>query len=109
MTLLVRNEEDILADQLRAHYALGVDAVIAIDNNSTDATPEILRELARDHELHIWHEPSNQFEQSAWVTRMARHAVELGADWVINADADEFHWPEAGTLKDVFAAVPERY
>ena len=109
MTLLVRNEEDILADQLRAHYALGVDAVIATDNNSSDATPEILREFARDHELHIWHEPSNAYEQSAWVTRMARHAVELGADWVINADADEFHWPEAGTLKDVFAAVPERY
>jgi hypothetical protein len=109
MTLLVRNEEDILADQLRLHYALGVDAVIVTDNDSTDATPEILRELARDHELHIWNEPSNGYEQSAWVTRMARQAVELGADWVINADADEFHWPEAGTLKDVFAAVPERY
>jgi hypothetical protein len=109
MTLLVRNEEDILADQLRLHYALGVDAVIAIDNDSSDATPEILREFARDHELHIWHEPSDEFDQSAWVTRMARHAVELGADWVINADADESHWPEAGTLKDVFAAVPERY
>ena len=109
MTLLVRNEEDILADQLRLHYALGVDAVIVTDNDSTDATPEILREFARDHELHIWHEPSNAYEQSEWVTRMARHAVQLGADWVINADADEFHWPEAGTLKDVFAAVPERY
>jgi hypothetical protein len=109
MTLLVRNEEDILADQLHLHYALGVDAVVATDHNSTDATPEILRELARDHELHIWHEPANTYEQSAWVTRMARQAVVLGADWVINADADEFHWPEAGTLKDVFAAVPERY
>jgi glycosyl transferase family 2 len=109
MTLLVRNEADILADQLRLHYALGVDAVIVTDNASTDATPEILREFARDHELHIWPEPSNDFEQSAWVTRMARQAVELGADWVINADADEFHWPEVGTLKDVFAAVPERY
>lgn len=109
MTLLVRNEEDILADQLRLHYALGVDAVIVTDNDSSDATPEILREFARDHELHIWHEPSNAYEQSEWVTRMARHALELGADWVINADADEFHWPEAGTLKDVFAAVPERY
>ena len=109
MTLLVRNEEDILADQLRLHYALGVDAVIVTDNNSTDATPEILRALAHDHELHIWHEPANTYEQSAWVTRMARQAAELGADWVINADADEFHWPEAGTLKDVFTAVPERY
>jgi hypothetical protein len=109
MTLLVRNEEDILADQLRLHYALGVDAVIATDHASTDATPEILREFARDHELHIWHEAGDDYRQPAWVTRMARQAVELGADWVINADADEFHWPKAGTLKDVLAAVPERY
>jgi hypothetical protein len=109
MTLLVRNEEDILADQLRLHYALGVDAVIATDHASTDATPEVLREFTRDHELHIWHEAGDDYRQPAWVTRMARQAVDLGADWVINADADEFHWPEAGTLKDVLAAVPERY
>ena len=40
---------------------------------------------------------------------MARRAAELGADWVINADADEFHWPAAGTLAEVFAAVPAEY
>ena len=36
-------------------------------------------------------------------------ATELGADWVLNADADEFWWPQGSGLKDVLAAVPERY
>lgn len=109
MTLLVRNEEDIVLDQLRLHFALGVSAAIVMDNGSTDSTGEILREFARDHEVHLLHQPSDRYEQSSWVTEMARMAVSLGADWVINTDADEFHWPRYGTLPEVFAAVPDRF
>ena len=28
-------------------------------------------------------------------------ATELGADWVIHSDADEFWWPRGESLKDV--------
>ena len=50
------------------------------------------------------------YTPGAWVNEMARRAcLEHGADWVIHADADEFWWPQAGALKDVLAAVPERF
>jgi hypothetical protein len=35
--------------------------------------------------------------------------IEHGADWVINNDADEFWWPNIGTLKDTFDNIPQEY
>jgi hypothetical protein len=110
MTLLVRDEEDILEANLRYHLARGVDFIVATDNNSTDATPEILETFARQGRLRVLHEEGETWHQEEWVTRMARlAATEHGADWVINNDADEFWWPRVGSLKDAFAAVPDRF
>lgn len=110
MTVLVKNEADILDAQLAFHLNAGVDYVIATDHSSTDGTREILERYARDGYLRIASVPEGPIRQSEWVTEMARQAAtELGADWVINADADEFWWPRGGTLKDIFAGVPRRF
>ena len=110
MTLLVRDEADILDAQIAFHLHAGVDFVIATDNRSTDGSTEILERYERAGVLHLIRELGDDMRQSEWVTRMARLAATgFDADWVLHADADEFWWPRGGSLKDVLATVPERY
>lgn len=112
MTLLVRNEEDIIDANLRYHLNQGVDFVIATDHGSTDGTPQILEAYARAGHLRLMHAAHERLETTQWdvATRMGRLAAsEYEADWVINNDADEFWWPVTGTLKDAFAGIPERF
>ena len=110
MTLLARNEADIVDAQIAFHLNAGVDFVVATDNRSNDGTAEILERYERDGHLHLIRESADDMQQARWVTRMARlAATEFGADWVINSDADEFWWPRDGSLKDIFASVPRRF
>ena len=109
LTLLAKNEADVVDANLAYHLAAGVDLVVATDNGSTDGTLEILERYERRGVLHLIREPSSDFRQGEWVTRMARRAAELGAEWVINADADAFWWPRAGDLKEALARLPDRY
>ncbi|MCZ7589036.1 MAG: glycosyltransferase family 2 protein [Gaiella sp.] len=110
MTLLVRDEADIVDAQIAYHLHAGVDVVVATDNRSEDSTTEILERYAREGVLHLIREPGDDLRQTEWVTRMARlAATELGADWVINTDADEFWHARGASLKDLLGAVPDRF
>jgi Glycosyl transferase family 2 len=110
MTLLARDEADIVEHWLDFHLGAGADFVVATDNRSQDGTTEILERYARDGHVHLIREPGEDLRQDEWVTRMARlAATDFGADWVINSDADEFWWPRGESLGDVLAAVPDRY
>ena len=110
MTLLVRDEADIVDAQIAFHLDSGVDFVIATDNRSEDGTTEILERYTREGHLHVIRERGEDLRQTEWVTRMARlAATEFGADWVLNSDADEFWWPRGGDFREVFAAVPESF
>jgi len=110
MTLLVRDEADIVDAQIAFHLDAGIDFVVATDNRSQDATTDILERYAREGHLHLIREPGDDLRQSEWVTRMARlAATDFGADWVLNTDADEFWWPRGGDFRALFAAVPSRF
>ena len=107
MTLLVRNEADIVQANIEYHLAQGVDYVITTDHGSNDGTSEILREYERMGVAKILRDDGEGHHQSDRVTRMVEIArLGHGADWVINNDADEFWWPLVGNLRDVFTAIP---
>jgi Glycosyl transferase family 2 len=110
LTVIARDEADIIDENIRFHLNAGVDFVIATDNRSQDGTTEILESYAREGQLHLIHEDGEYLRQSEWVTRMARlAATDFGADWVIHSDADEFWWPRGESLKDVLTSIPARY
>jgi hypothetical protein len=107
MTMLIRNEADIIRHSLEFHLAQGVDHFVIMDHGSEDETVEIVREYADRGLAHLFHQSDPGHRQSVWVTAMARRAaLDLGADWVINSDADEFWWPMDGDLKSVLGATP---
>jgi hypothetical protein len=110
MTLLARDEADVVEQWLAFHLNAGADLVVATDNRSQDGTTDVLERYARDGHVHLIHESAEGLRQDEWVTRMARlAATDFGADWVINSDADEFWWPRGSSLRDVLTAVPPRY
>ena len=110
MTLLVRDEADVIDAHLAFHLHAGADLVIAMDHRSHDGTTEILRAYEREGYVVVIPQDAERVHQSEWVTTMARLAAsEHGADWVINSDADEFWWPCASSLKEALDTVPSRY
>ena len=110
MTLLVRDERDIVEQHLAFHFAAGVDFVIVTDHASGDGTEEVLSRYEREGRVRVIREPDGPFRQREWVTRMARlAATDHGAAWVVNSDVDEFWWPRGGTLPDVLSSIPRRY
>lgn len=97
---MVRNEQDTIEHVVRHLFRQGVDAVIVADNLSTDATPAILRELARELPVHIAHDGLDAYYQRTKMTTLSRLAMRAGADWVVPFDADELWFAEQGSLAD---------
>ena len=108
MTLLCRDEADIVDCMIAYHLAEGVDHIIATDNGSVDGTREILCKWRDYGVLHLIDEPPGAYLQDKWVTRMARLAAKsYDADWVINADADEFFLCRSARLKEALSRLDD--
>lgn len=103
MTILCRNEIDIIESNIRVHSALGVDAFVVMDNGSTDGTREKLEKLKNEFELDVLDQPAQDYQQAKWMKELAVYARKnLNATWVISNDADEFWLPQdkEKSLKD---------
>ena len=109
MSLVVRDDADILDAQIAYHLNAGVDFVIATDHESRDGSAEILESYATAGYVHRVTEHGDALD-AGWRTEMARIAVHrFEADWLLDAEPDEFWWPRGETLKDVLVAMPPRY
>jgi len=101
MTLLVRDEIDIIRENIEFHLNHGVDFVIITDNGSIDGTRDAIAEYERMGIAHIIDDPIQDCSQHRPVTRMAHLARDrYKADWVLSNDADEFWYPVSRNFKN---------
>lgn len=93
---MVKNAVDVISPILN-HMLEEVDHIIVSDNMSTDGTREILEM----YPITIVDDTNPAHEQSKKTTALAMQAQEMGADWVVPFDSDEWWYSPAGRLGDV--------
>lgn len=105
LTLLVKNEADIIVDNIFFHYSKGVDHIIVTDNGSDDGTLDILRQLQNEGLIYLLED--KLYHQDRMVNKMGEIAKEkFGATILIHCDADEFWSPSHGkNLKKAFIKI----
>jgi Glycosyl transferase family 2 len=85
----VRNAQSIIRVSLLNKLAHGIERILVVDNGSTDATPTILARLQRRHPISVIRN-DGPFIQDELMTGLFHEATDLGADWVVPFDGDEF-------------------
>ncbi|PMF04010.1 hypothetical protein BCV23_25435 [Vibrio lentus] len=102
MTILAKDEVDVIEQQLIFHKRMGVDSFVVTDNGSSDGTLEVFEKYQKKGWIkEIILEPSKDYYQTEWVDNMIRIARDkYKADWIINSDADEFWLSKSGNLKN---------
>ena len=86
---IVRNAGDFIALAVLHHLLAGVDICIVIDNGSSDATPEILKAIARKVPRLVVIEDPSPFDQSKIRNDAIRELIAKEKTIVIPFDSDE--------------------
>lgn len=109
------NERETIEDIVKGISAVdGNIGIIAVDDNSPDLTGKILDELAGPYPgLEVMHRFGRRGRGSAGIAGFKR-AIEKGADYIIEMDADLSHDPAyipdlIEAMKDADLAIGSRY
>lgn len=109
---MVKNENDIIFENLMWHFTIGFRKFIIIDNMSTDGTKEKIEEFAKLTKNHakvfIIEDPIFEHIQSRIITGSYDFARSVWPElkWIFPIDADEF-WVPTKKLKDILANIPK--
>ena len=109
MIAMVKDEEDIIYQNLLWHFAIGIRQFVILDNLSTDGTRAEIDRFARLCEpmgarLLVLDDREVGYYQSRKMTAAANLAQNyFGAEWVFPLDADEFLMVEKTPLLDTLA------
>lgn len=93
---MAKNADDIIGPVIE-HMLGQVDHIIVADNLSTDRTREILE----SYPITVVDDNDPAYNQSAKTTHLAYVAAQMGADWVVPFDSDEWWFSPYGTLNEV--------
>jgi len=95
VTLPTLNEADNIGQLIREIRAIGTEIhIVVADDDSPDGTAKIVEEIARiDPMVHLLLRTQNKGRGSAGVDAF-RRALTLGADYVVEMDADFSHHPK---------------
>jgi hypothetical protein len=99
MLMLVRDEIDIIEQNIDFHLRMGIEQFVVTDNGSVDGTRDILTNFQRrlGKSIVIIDDPEPAYHQSARVNRMVQVAKKrFRPSWIISSDADEFWYPASG-------------
>ncbi len=104
---IVKNEARAIAEWLAFQRVIGFDSILVYDNGSTDATPQIVADIARLEPAITYTPWPDQAGQNPQVSAY-RHAVRTSeADWIAFLDVDEFLLPRRhGDVNRYLASMP---
>jgi hypothetical protein len=102
----VIDEVELIERHLRHLQAIGVDRIVVTDTGSTDGTVETLQAFADRGEIVLLRVGREHPDALQFANRMLRYTLdEIRPDWILFGDADEFHVPRSGSLRDALDAA----
>lgn len=112
LAYLVKDEGDVISQNLNHHYKIGFRNFVVMNNSSSDDTGCLIEHFKNEHPdafVFILNDFITGYNQGVKTNAMAKYATSLlsivgrGIDWVLPVDGDEFFVPgREHDMKSIF-------